>query len=84
MINVSFAVQVLSSIVANVLSNYYSEETHGTAELYEYMDKCFDCLNVRNQTEGVKKRKLFLQPYTNLNGEHLFLTVPTELEDEYH
>ena len=29
--NVSFAVQVLSSTVANVLRNYYGEETHGTA-----------------------------------------------------
>ena len=39
----------------------------------------FDCLNVKNQTGGVKKRKLFLQPYTDLNGKHLFLTVPIEL-----
>ena len=67
--NVSFAVQVLSSTVPNVLRNYYGEETHGTAELCEYMDKFFDCLNVRNQIEGVKKRKSFLQPYTNLNDE---------------
>ena len=35
--NVTFA--VLSRIVADVLRNYYSEETHGTAELSEYMDK---------------------------------------------
>ena len=32
--NVSFAVQVLSSTFANVLTNYYGKETHGTAELY--------------------------------------------------
>ena len=37
--NVSFAVQVLSSTAANVLKNYYGEETHVTAELCEYMDK---------------------------------------------
>ena len=60
--NVSFAVQVLSSTVAYVLRNYYGEETHGTAELCKYMDTFFDFLNVRNQIEGVKKRKSFLQP----------------------
>ena len=70
LMNVSFAVQVLSSTVANVLRNYYGEETHGTVELSEYMDKFFDCLNARNQIEGVKNRKSFLQPYTNLNDEY--------------
>ena len=30
----------------------------------------FDCLNVRNQIEGIKKWKSFLQPYTNLNAKH--------------
>ena len=34
------------------------------------MDKFCDCLNVRNQIEDIKKRKSFLQPYTNLNDEH--------------
>ena len=34
------------------------------------MDKFFDCLNVRNQIEDIKKRKSFLQPYTDLNDEH--------------
>ena len=55
--NVSFTLQVFSSTVANVLRNYYGEEKHGAAKLCEYMDKCFDCLNVRNQIEDVKKRK---------------------------
>ena len=41
--NVSLAVQVLSSTFANVLTNYYGKETHGTAWLYEYMDS----LNVK-------------------------------------
>ena len=36
---VSFAAQVLNSTVANVLKNYYGQETHGTVELCEYMDK---------------------------------------------
>ena len=67
--NVSFAVQVISSTVANVIRNYYGEETHGTAKLRKYMDKFFDCLNVRNQIGGLKKRKSFLQPYTDLKDE---------------
>ena len=69
-INVSFAVQVLNSTVANVLRNYYGEETHGTAKLCEYLEKFFDCLNARNQVEGIKKRKSFLHPHTDLNDEH--------------
>ena len=67
--NVSFAVQVLSSTDVNVLRNYYKEKTHSTAEFCEYMNKFFHCLNVRNQINDVKKRKSFLQPYTNLNDE---------------
>ena len=67
--NVSFAAQVLSNTIANVLRNYYGEKTHVTAKLCEYMDKFFDCLNVRKQIKGVKKRKSFLQPYTDLNDE---------------
>ena len=33
------------------------------------MGKSFDCLNVRNQIKGLKKRKPFLQPYTDLNDK---------------
>ena len=63
---VSFAAQVFNNTVANVLRNYYGKETHGTAKLCEYMDKFFDCLNVRNQIECVKKWKSFPQSYNNL------------------
>ena len=56
-INVSFAVQVLSSTFANVLKNYYDKETNGTAKFCKYIDKFFDCLNVRNKVESVKKWK---------------------------
>ena len=69
--NVSFAVQVVSSTAANVLRNYYGEEIHGTAKLCEYMDKLFDYSSVRNQIEGAKKRKPFLQSHTNLSDEHI-------------
>ena len=41
LMNVSFAVQELRSTVANVLKNYYGEETHGTAKLCEYMNNFF-------------------------------------------
>ena len=33
--NISFAVQLLSSTVENVLRNYYGEEIHGTVKLCE-------------------------------------------------
>ena len=56
--------------VANGLRNYYGEETHDTAKLCQNMDKCFDCLIARNQIEGIKKRKSFFQPHTDLNDEH--------------
>ena len=67
--NVCSTVKVLSSTVANVLRNSFGEKTNGAAELCEYMGKSCDCLNVRNEIESLKKRKSFLQPYTNLNDE---------------
>ncbi len=67
--NVRLAAQTLSSIVANILKEYYSKDTLGTSELCEKMDKFFDCLNVRNQVEGTRKRKPFLMPYYSINDE---------------
>ena len=67
--NVRLAAQTLSSTVANILKEYYPAETHGTSQLCENMDKFFDCLNVRNQLEGVKKRKPFLLPYRSVEDE---------------
>ena len=49
--NVKLATQVLSQTTANILFNYYPTETHGI------LRKVFDCLNVRNQTEHMKKRR---------------------------
>lgn len=63
--NVRLAVQVLSESVSNILYEYYPD-AHGTAELCLYMDKFFDCLNVRNRKEeGEHKRKEFLLAYEN-------------------
>ena len=39
--NVNFAVQVLSSMVAIVLRNYYGKETHDTATICQYMENFF-------------------------------------------
>ena len=65
--NVKLATQVLSSSVAKILQTYYPNDTAGTAKFCEMFDNFFDCLNVRCQLEGVKKRKPFLMPYTNEN-----------------
>ena len=59
---VSYATQVLSSQVANILKKYHAG-TEATAEFCQYFDSFFDCVNVRNQDEGKKKRKEFLEPY---------------------
>ena len=67
--NVRLAAQILSNTIANILRLYYPQEMHGTAEVCEYMDNFFDCLNVRNQLEGIKKRKPFLEPYRNQNDD---------------
>ena len=65
--NVRLAVQVLSESVSNILNDYYPD-AHGTAELCGYMDKFFDCLNVRNRKdEGDHKKKDFLVAYNNLD-----------------
>ena len=53
--SVNLAAQVLSQSVANVLINYYPDDTHATATFWENLDKFFDCANVRNQTEGITK-----------------------------
>ena len=45
---------------------------HATAELCYYMDSLFDCLNVRNQSEGTNKRKDFLKPFTSISDPRYF------------
>ena len=65
--NVRLAAQALSETTANILKEYYSNDTHATAELCGYMDKFFDALNVRSPREGTIKRKEFLLPYTRVD-----------------
>ena len=57
------ATQVLSEIVNNILSIYYLDAAHATAEFCKFMDMFFDCLNVRCQYEGNTKKKEYLKPY---------------------
>ena len=64
---VYLACQVLSKSVSNIIYSYYPQEMHATAELCYYMDSFFDCLNVRNQSEGTNKRKDFLKPFTSVS-----------------
>ena len=67
--NVSLAAQVLSESTSLILSNFYSPEADATAELCMYMDKFFDCLNVRNKLTGIKKIKGFLLHYEDKDDE---------------
>lgn len=48
---------MLSSTVADALTFYNEEDTMETRVFIRHMDYFFDCLNVRNDTEGIKKRK---------------------------
>ena len=67
--NVRLATQVLSDTVSNVIESYYPAYMQKTAELCKFADKFFDCMNVRNHSEGLTKRKPFLEPYKNVNDE---------------
>ncbi|XP_047137374.1 uncharacterized protein LOC124813866 [Hydra vulgaris] len=69
---VNLACQVLSKSVSNIIFSYYPQEMHATAELCYYMDSFFDCLNVRNQSEGTNKRKDFLKPFTSISDPRFF------------
>ena len=58
-----FCVQVMSSTVADALTFYGQDETTETRVFLRMMDECFDCLNVRNCTEGKHTRKSQQLPY---------------------
>ena len=42
-----------------------------TARFLLMMDKFFDCVNVKNYTEGVRSRKPFQLPYRSAKDERL-------------
>ena len=66
--NVRLTAQTLSATTASVLRTYYGEYTYETALFCENMDNFFDALNVRNTSEGDRKRKNFLKPYRNIDA----------------
>ena len=64
---VHLAAQVLSDTVAVCLDKFGPPEASATAKFFSMMDKFFDCLNVRNTTEDVFKRKPFLMSYSDID-----------------
>ena len=69
--NVKLATQTLSETVGKFLNRSYPKAC-ATVELCLQMDKFFDILNIRNETEGHKKRKPSLEPFRHLNDERFF------------
>ena len=65
--NVRLAAQTLSATTTSVLRTYYRDNTSETALICENMDNFFDELNVRNTSEGDRKRKNVLNPYQNID-----------------
>ena len=63
--------QVLSESVANALEFYGDAKTTETVKFCHTFGKFFDCLNVRNKSEYIKKKKPNLKPYTNPEDERL-------------
>ena len=60
-----FFSKVFSETIANALEYYGNSASSETQKFVHLMDKFFDCLNVRNLTEYIKKRKPNLEPYTD-------------------
>ena len=56
---------------------YYSDkpDCEGTAKFCEFMDKFFDCTNVKSYTEGQRALKPFRIPYTSINDERFYLLM---------
>ena len=65
---VSYATQILSETMSNLILQYYPE-FEATGILCKYMDSFFDCANVRSLFEGKMKRKPFLEPYRSVDDK---------------
>ena len=61
--------QVLGESVAKLLPEYYPQELHGTAELFEKWINFLIAWMLRNQKEALVKRKPFLQPFQSTDDE---------------
>ena len=57
MMNVTYAAQVLSQTVGNVLKEHGGDAASEIAELILSMNELFDCLNSRSLVEGLEKKK---------------------------
>ncbi len=67
--NVRLAAQVSSDSVGKVLAKFGPPEACATSKFCLMMDGFFDCLNVRNSTECIKKQKPFLTPFSSVDDE---------------
>uniref|UniRef100_A0ABM0MSA0 Uncharacterized protein LOC102808321 n=1 Tax=Saccoglossus kowalevskii TaxID=10224 RepID=A0ABM0MSA0_SACKO len=68
---VKYAVQVLSTRVANAVEAFYGNGHQATVTFIRNFDKFFDCLNVRSMEEGKRKKKTNLLPYRSTEDERL-------------
>jgi len=57
----------MSSSVGNIMLQYGTPEMGETARFIMLMDRMFDCMNVRSETEGIRRRKPDLLPYRDEN-----------------
>jgi len=69
--NVRLAVQILSSSVAKVLSEYGAPESTETARFCLMMDSFFDIVNIRSKDEYIKKLKPNLEPISSVEDPRL-------------
>ena len=63
-----YAVQVLSSTLATVITHHGPPDASETAKFCKMMDSFFDCMNARSYDEYIRKRKPYLKPYSDQNG----------------
>ena len=68
---VSYAAQVLSQTMGNVLEQFGTSDAKETAKYCKMLDRFFDCLDVRNINECELKRKESLKPYTSCDDSRL-------------
>lgn len=69
--DIQFSLQVLSDSVGRVMTVYGSDEMSETAKFILLMDRFFDCLNVRSETEGNRTRKPDRLPFVTLDDPRL-------------
>lgn len=75
------SLQVLSETIANALEYYETSVSSETQKFVRIMDKFFDCLNVRNLTEYIRKRKPNLKPYTDASDPRLKVSYSQSITD---